>query len=73
MGNSDLRELDGSEDLVVDIDIKHCASPPGGGKENSGGKGNPSYWDLPRKSPTSASLNRGIRNFERTKGLSAPR
>ena len=35
MGNSDLRELDGSEDLIVDVEIKRNSSPIDCGKENS--------------------------------------
>ena len=35
MGNSDLRELDGSEDLIVDVEIRRNGSPIDTGKENS--------------------------------------
>ena len=78
LGNSDLRELDGSEDLMVDIEIsRRNGSPFDNGKENSQhNKSNRSNnWNLPLKSPdvTQASLNRGIRNFERSKGLTPPK
>ena len=36
VGNSDLRELDGSEDLIVDVEIRRSSnSPIDTGKENS--------------------------------------
>ena len=74
VGNSDLRELDGSEDLMVDIEIRPNGSPFNNGKENSQ-HNRSNNWNLPLKSPdvTQATLNRGIRNFERSKGLTPPK